>query len=219
MSNSFKSKVNIDDLGYCYAKVLESEANLKDKYKGKVIVYFIIKDINAEKENKKLSGKGDEEIENYYKNNFDIKYEGGFNFCLPKLSELRDLANLIKNNLFELELDGVIEHGKNMRGNFYCSGRSVVTFFIDDDEGLGTNMYSHNAIFLNDGEYYKGDLKNFSKRGKGIYINKKGLRIEGYFIDDDTVDGIVDIYDKNYNIIKEKVKYNKAKIEDIFKEI
>ena len=60
-------------------------------------------------------------------------------------------------------------------------------------------------------------MKNFDRKGHGLYFNKKGLGIEGNYIDDYTIDGKVVIYNKKKEIIATK-EYNKKNINDIIKQ-
>ena len=207
----------IENLGYCYLKMIERVGGIlrKTDYSGECIVYIIFNE-KTEKSNEKLEGKSEKEMEEYFKENFNAKYEGEFIFYLPDELDYFDPKELINCNLFDIELNGKLVFNKNMNDSFYHYGNSVVTLFFDG-KYLGMNQKSNNVIFINNGEYYKGDMYNYDKTGKGIFISKKGLRIDGNFIDDETIDGLVDIYDKNGELIKKK-EFKKAKIKDILKE-
>ena len=217
--NCFKYTINteIKNLGYCYVKMTEIGGSIsrKDKYNGEGIVYTIIKNEDTELNNEIFKGKSENEVEEYYKENFDIKYEGKLKFWIPH-EEDEDLIKIMFSSLLRVKLDGTLTHSKKSKHSFYCYGHIEMNFFIKG-ENLSINQTCQNVIFILDGEYYKGNLNNFEKTGKGIYINKKGLRIEGNFIDNDTIDGLVDIYDKNYNILEKQKKYEKAKTADILK--
>lgn len=221
--------VFIKDLCYCYADVKEQNGGKDFKYRGEVEVYIILKDEKSDKEipeiteNEKIEKQKfdgeikDGKLKEYYKKNFDIKYVGDFNFELPNLSDLfkLDVEKIITSPLFGIELNGEINISKNLNNNFYCYGHSKVDFFIDNND-LCTSQICNNCIFIENGEFYKGDLDNFEKCGKGLYVNKHGLGIEGKFIDDNTIEGEVIIYNKKREEIG-KITCKKTKIKDIVK--
>ena len=202
-------KINIQDECDCYAHVNEYEES-ENKFSGKVITYGILKDNEKENVDEKIKEKSKEEVEKYFKDNYDMKYEGGFSFELPNLDEL-NCESLLKSELFEVELDGDIKN--KVEYTFSLNGKSKLKFFFRNED-FDCDLICTDVTYLTNGEYYKGDMKNFDRKGHGLYFNKKGLGIEGNYIDDYTIDGKVVIYNKKKEIIATK-EYNKKKIKNL----
>ena len=218
--------IRINDLCESFAKAFqrdEKDSNDEDKckYFGVVYVYVIFKDKSNENRIKEIEGKSEEYRENYFKENFELKYEGGFNFVIPNIANIFNfskstITNFLKDGLFKIELNGEIVISEKMVYNFICDGKSTISFEVDKNM-IWISQKCHNCIFLENGEYYKGDLINFEKNGKGYYINKDGIGIKGSFIDNNTIDGEAIIYDRNHKEIG-KTTCSKKKIHDVIEE-
>lgn len=71
------------------------------------------------------------------------------------------------------------------QGRFYQNGKLIYDGNFRDNisEGEGTLYYSENSIEFKS-DYYKGEIKDYLRNGKGILVYQNGQSIEGSFMND-----------------------------------
>ena len=168
-------KIYMENEGYLILKSDDLENRENKNYNGNLIIYMITskkKDPLIEKQN-----------EEYFEKNYKYKFEGKFSADVPSFIDLID--SLDGKTLFTIELTGEtkIPNLKDI-GRYYSFGKTeyICKFKKDDKMLIQMDLKSDDIeICYEDNSYYRGEARNFLRKGKGLLIFADGQRYVGEF--------------------------------------